>query len=95
MLEEGDSLFDAMFELMQTLPTGTAAEIPALFVFPKKATSPATSFVAWKVTCMISFSNYNSVDRKLSFSLAFASDIDRGSVAISDGAPTFTSDSAA
>lgn len=93
MLEEGDALFDEMFELMNSLPTGTNAIKPVLFVFPKKATSPATSFVAWKVDCMISFSNYNTVDRKLSFSLSFAGDIDYGTVAISSGAPTFTSDS--
>ena len=93
MLEEGDELFEAMFELMQSLPTGTSAIKPALFVFPKKATDPATSFVAWKVDCTITFSNYNTVDRKLSFSLAFAGDIDYGSVAVSAGAPTFTSDS--
>ena len=37
----------------------------------------------------------NTVDRKLSFSLAFAGDIDYGSVAVSAGVPTFTSDSAA
>lgn len=93
MLEEGDALFDEMFELMNSLPTGSNAIKPVLFVFPKKATSPATSFVAWKVDCMISFSNYNTVDRKLSFSLSFAGDIDYGTVAISSGAPTFTSDS--
>ena len=95
MLEEGDELFEAMFELMQSLPTGTSAIKPALFVFPKKATDSATSFVAWKVDCTITFSNYNTVDRKLSFSLAFAGDIDYGSVAVSAGVPTFTSDSAA
>ena len=93
MLEEGDELFEAMFELMQSLPTGTSAIKPALFVFPKKATDPATSFVAWKVACTITFSNYDTVNRKLSFSLAFAGDIDYGSVAVSAGAPTFTSDS--
>ena len=93
MLEEGDDLFESMFELMQSLPTGTAAVKPVLIVFPKKATAPATSFIAWKVDCTISFSNYNTVDRKLSFSLAFAGDIDYGSVAVSSGTPTFTSDS--
>ncbi len=96
MLEEGDELFDEMFEMMNTpLPTGTNAIKPVLIVFPKKATSPATSFVAWKVDCTVTFGDYDTVNRKLSFSLSFAGDIDKGTVAISSGAPTFTSGSAA
>ena len=95
MLEEGDELFEEMFPMMNELPTGTNAIKPVLIVFPKKATDPATSFLAWKVDCSISFSNLNTVDRKLSFSLAFAGDIDYGSVAVSAGVPTFTSDSEA
>ena len=93
MLEEGDELFEEMFPMMNELPTGTNAIKPVLIVFPQKATDPATSFLAWKVDCSISFSNLNTVDRKLSFSLAFAGDIDYGSVAVSAGVPTFTSDS--
>ena len=34
MLEEGDELFDYMFSLMDSLPTGTQAVRPVLLVFP-------------------------------------------------------------
>lgn len=90
MLEEGDELFDYMFELMQSLPTGSSAVRPVLYVFPKKAQSPSGSFVAWKVSCALSFKSYNAVDKKLSFNLAFAGDIAYGTVAFSAGTPTFT-----
>lgn len=89
VLEEGDDLFDYMFDLMQSLPTGTAAERPCLIVFPKAGTTTGT-FVAWKVNATITFKNYNPVDKKLTFSLTFAGDIAKGTVTITSGTPTFT-----
>lgn len=90
MLEEGDELFDYMFSLMDSLPTGTQAVRPVLLVFPKGAETPEGAFVAWKVDCTVSFTSYNPVEKKLSFSLSFAGDIQRGTAAFTAGAPTFT-----
>ena len=92
MLEEGDGLFDYMFTLMNALPTGSSAVRPVLFVFPKVASGAEDAFVAWKVDCTVSFSNYNPVEKKLSFSLAFAGDIVHGTAAFTAGVPTFTAD---
>ncbi|HIR06945.1 MAG TPA: hypothetical protein IAA71_01960, partial [Candidatus Pullichristensenella stercoripullorum] len=50
------------------------------------------AFVAWKVDCTVSFANYDAVEKKLSFSLAFAGDVSRGSATFAAGAPTFTAD---
>ena len=36
--------------------------------------------------------NYDAVEKKLSFSLAFAGDVSHGSATFSAGAPTFTAD---
>ena len=91
-LEEGDELFDYMFALMNALPTGSSAVRPVLLVFPKAAEGAAGAFVAWKVDCTVSFANYDAVEKKLSFSLAFAGDVAHGSAAFTAGAPTFTAD---
>lgn len=91
-LEEGDDLFDYMFALMNALPTGSSAVRPVLLVFPKAAEGADGSFVAWKVDCTVSFANYDAVEKKLSFSLAFAGDVAHGSATFSAGAPTFTAD---
>ena len=40
----------------------------------------------------MSFANYDAVEKKLSFSLAFAGDVSHGSATFSAGAPTFTAD---
>lgn len=93
-LEEGDELFDYMFELMQSLPTGSSAVRPVLYVFPKQAQSPAGAFVAWKGDCALSFQSYNAVEKKLAFDIAFAGNIEHGTAAFSAGVPTFTADAA-
>ena len=54
------------------------------------ADGPSAVFVAWKVDCTVSFTSYNPVEKKLSFSLSFAGDIQRGTAAFTAGAPTFT-----
>lgn len=89
---EGDKAFDAMFELFEQLPTGKEAEKDMLLVFPKKDKTASTSFRAWKVSTMLIFTNFDTVAKKLYFNLNFKGNIQRGTVAITSGSPTFTED---
>ena len=86
----GDDAFDALFTLYHTRPVGTAAVVPMLIVYPK-AGSAASTFVAEKSEATISFTNFNAVDKKLTFNLLEAN-IVNGTVAIANSVPTFTAD---
>ena len=89
-LAEGDDAFDELFEMSHQRPTGAAAILPALIVYPKAGTAEG-SFVALKMEATVSFNNFNTVDKKLSFDLKF-SNLQNGTVAMSEGVPAFTAD---
>lgn len=90
-LEEGDPLFDEMFEMMQTLPVGDDAKRNIMIVFPKQH-SGGTGFVAWKMPVTLTFSNFNTVDKKLSFAMNQNGDFIRGKATVAEDKPTFTAD---
>lgn len=89
---DSDPLFNYMFELMQSLPTGEDAIRKCMVVFPKEKTTG--HYVAWNCECVITFSNYNAVDRKISFNIGFSGDMDKGTATVSEdgNTPTFIPD---
>ena len=74
------------------LPIGDAIRVPALICFPPKPGSGSTTTIAaWQVLdCRLLLSNYNSVDGKITFTLKLGGDIDKGTVTITGGTPSFT-----
>lgn len=86
---QGDKAFDALFDMLYTLPVGEAAIRKVLLVFPKAGTTTGT-FLAWQVDSTVVLSNFNTVDEKILFNLNFNGNIERGTVTIAAGQPTFT-----
>ena len=77
------------------LPVGDAIRVPALICFPPKPSTSTPTIAAWQVLdCRLLLSNYNSVDGKITFTLKLGGDIDKGTVTITEGVPTFTKASA-
>ena len=90
-LYEGDPVYDFLFKQFYNLPVGTAVQRPALLLFG------GTEKKAWQIkqTTLV-LGELNTVDGKLSFTMKFGGNIDRGTYAISDaGVTTFTPEAAA
>lgn len=83
-LYEGNPIYDFMMEQIYKLPTGDDVKIPFLLAFG------GTEKRAWRGICTISGKTLNTVDGKITFSMKFGGDIERGTYDIADGVPTFT-----
>ncbi|MEA4831002.1 MAG: hypothetical protein VB118_00115 [Oscillospiraceae bacterium] len=90
VLVEGDPAFDFVFSKLYSLPTGNAAAVNALFVFPQHDTTATTSYLGWNVSVALVLNSYNAIDKKIKFDLKFNGNIKRGTVAVTDGTPVFT-----
>lgn len=92
VLEAGNEMYDFVFDQLFNLPVGEDAHVPCLICFPPDADNAKK---AWKIdNCTLELGEYNTVDRKLSFTLRLGGDITRGtySIAAQTGVPTFTAD---
>ena len=91
VMNEGNPMYDFIFEKFYNLPVGAAAEVPLLVCFPTKS-STAADKKAWLVpNCSLELGEFNTVDRKITFTLKLGGDIKKGTYSIaSGGAPTFT-----
>lgn len=86
---KGDPAFDFMYDMLYNLPTGEAAKKSVLLVFAGDIGSMGSpKFNAWKCKASIQVTNFNTVDEKILFTMSISS-IERGTVTIADGAPTF------
>jgi len=84
-LYEGNPIYDFVFGLFFDLPVGSQATVPVLICFG------GTDKKAWQVkNATLVLGELNTVDGKLSFTLKLGGDIDKGTYAITEGAPTFT-----
>ena len=83
-LYEGDPAYDFLFDMFYNLPTGSEAVVQVLMCFG------GTDTLAWRNNATITLGSLNTVDGKLTFTINFGGEIERGTYAISDGAPTFT-----
>ena len=90
VMNEGNPMYDFIFSLFYDLPVGTGAEVPLLICFPTKSTTAADK-KAWLVPkCSLELGEFNTVDRKITFTLKLGGDITRGTYTISSGTPSFT-----
>lgn len=83
-LEEGNPIYDFMFEELYNLPTGEACKVPFLLCFG------GTGKKAWRGISTVVDKVLNTVDGKLTFTLKMGGNIERGTYSVSDGVPTFT-----
>lgn len=87
---EGDKAFDYIWDMFYKLPVGTELNKKILFVFPKNiGLSNETKFQAWNTECAIILNDFNSVDKKIIFTLKI-NQIERGTVTVTEGKPSFT-----
>lgn len=87
-LYRGNEIYDYIEQLCYDLEVGDALRIPFLLAWPPQEDS---TIKAWQLKdCRLLLSNYNSVDGKVTFTLKLGGDIDRGTVQINEGVPTFT-----
>lgn len=92
-LYRGNPIYDFVEKLCIDLPIGDAIKVPFLLCWPPKPKSGGSGedIQAWQVKeCRLLLSNYNSVDGKITFTLKLGGTIQKGTVAISNGAPEFT-----
>ena len=88
---KGDTAFDFLYEMFYNLPTGTGVQKDVLIVFAGNvATESTPKFKAWKNKATIVLKDFNTVDEKILFDINFSGNIQKGTVAVSDGVPTFT-----
>jgi len=87
---EGNTIFDFMHDLFYNMPTGEDAKRNCLLVFPKNiGTSDSPKFEAWKSYCSLALNTLSSTDKKLTWTINFGA-IEKGSVTITSGTPSFT-----
>lgn len=92
---KGDPAFDFMYDMLYNLPTGEDVKKNILIVFAGDiGEEMSPKFNAWKCRASIQVTSLNTVDEKINFTLSIIS-IDRGTVTVSEGKPTFTSGGAA
>ena len=88
VLNAGNEMYEFVFDYFFNLPVGEDAKVPALICFPPNANAEKK---AWLVEdCVLELTEYNTVDRKITFTLQLGGDITRGTYTITDGVPTFT-----
>ena len=84
-LYEGNPVYDFVFEQFYNLPVGSAIQHAVLICFGGAGKK------AWMVPkCTLVLGELNTVEGKLSFTLKLGGDIQRGTYAVTDGAPAFT-----
>lgn len=93
----GDDIYDYIEDLVYNLQVGDALRVPVLLMFAPKLVGDALTgeIRAWQIKdARLLLSNFNSVDGKITFTLKLGGTYDRGTVTVSDGAPTFVPASA-
>lgn len=81
---EGNPIYDFMFNEFYNMPTGDDVKVPFLMCFG------GTDKKAWRCVATLTSKVLNTVDGKITFSIKLGGDIEKGTYAIADGVPTFT-----
>lgn len=89
ILDNENPLFKIMYPFCMEMPTGADAEVPVLLREPNLDTAQATEGRLWK-KAIVSPSNLQTVDGKLTFTLKLNGSVTKGTVAETDGKVTFT-----
>ena len=93
----GDAIYDFVEDLVYNLQVGDALRVPVLLMFAPKLVGGALTgeIRAWQIKdARLLLSNFNSVDGKITFTLKLGGTYDRGTVTVTEGAPTFVPASA-
>lgn len=88
VLDSANPLFVAMFEFAMSMPLGSSAEVPCLLAMPDPAAPSKTKGYLWE-HAMVSVSELNSVDGKLTFSIKLNGAKANGEVKVAEGVYTF------
>lgn len=95
ILDSSNKLYRIMRPFCMSMPTGGDAVVPVILQVPDMDTDQPTEAYMW-ASALISPTDLNTVDGKLSFSLKLNGDAQKGTVAIGDdGAVTFTASTGA
>ena len=87
---KGDAAFDYLYDMFYNLPTGEDVKKNLLIVFDgNQGTEDAPKFRAWNTQSTLTLDHFDSVAEKIYFNFSINS-IERGTVEIADGVPTYT-----
>lgn len=90
VIDGNDQIYALMYEFAMMFPVGSDAEVPVLLAAPSVRTPGDIDGFLWR-DALISLSNLNSVDKKLTFTLNLNGDVERGIITKGDdGKFTFT-----
>lgn len=89
VLDNSNSMFNFVYPLVMSLPTGSDANVPALLIEPDLTTGKPTHGRLWKDAILVP-DNVNTVDGKVVFTIQLNGEVTEGDVAIADGKITFT-----
>lgn len=88
---KGDPAYDFIFGMFYDMPIGEELKKDILIVFAGNiGTDEAPVFKAWKCKSTLILKDLNTVDSKILFDLNFGGNIEKGTVTITNGVPTFT-----
>lgn len=89
-ITKDNPIYDFMLAYMREMPTGDAAKVPLMVVWPDKTTGASTVADVWD-DAIVSPGSVNTVDGKLTFTLNFNGDRTTGTVSgIGTDTVTFT-----
>ena len=83
-LYEGNPVYDFVSDMFYELPVGAECIKAVLICFG------GTGNKAWRTDATIVLQELNTVDGKLTFTIKFSGNIERGTYTITSGKPTFT-----
>lgn len=86
-LYAGNPVYELVFDMLFNLPVGDAAKVPCMICFPPNGEGVNKAWVYKETT--LTLGEYDAVEGKLSFTLNFGGNCDRGTYTISSGKPTF------
>lgn len=89
ILDNSNSMFNFVYPLCMSLPTGSSANVPVLLIEPDLTTGKPTHGRLWADAVLVP-SSVNTVDGKVSFTLQLNGDYVEGDVTISGGKISFT-----
>jgi len=86
---KGEPDYEFAFDKWFNLSTGVNAKTELLVVF--YAADATSGYKAWKVECNLVVDNMNPVESVITLTINFNGTVDKGSVVVTDGIPSFTS----
>ena len=83
-LYEGNPVYDFMIKELYNLPIGSDCSVPVLLCFG------GADKRAWRALATVTSKTLNTADGKITFTLSFGGEIEKGTYTITEGVPSFT-----